>query len=56
MPISVDYIVAEVHRIREEILAEVGYDFDRLYEEIRKAQLAHPERIVSFNKKRSEKA
>ncbi len=50
-----DPIVAEVHRIREEILAEVGYDWDRLHDEIRQMQLAHPERIVSFITDRSEK-
>ena len=47
-PAYEDPIVAEVHRIREEIFAEFGYDIDRLHEETRKAQLAHPERIVSF--------
>jgi hypothetical protein len=49
-----DPIVAEVHRIRDEIFAECGYDIRVLHERVRRAQQEHPERVVSFNPKRSE--
>ncbi len=41
-----DPIVAEVRKAREEILAEVGYDLNRLMERLRQAQEAHPERLA----------
>jgi hypothetical protein len=48
-----DPIVAEVRRHREQILASFDYDAHRLWEAVRKAQEAHPERVVSFARKGS---
>jgi len=44
---TVDPVLAEVRRIKEEIAAEHGYDVARIIAAARKAQEAHPERIVS---------
>ncbi len=42
-----DPIVDEIHRIREEILAEAGGDLQSLGEWLMRSQEAHGERLVS---------
>jgi len=45
--IQQDDVLAEVRRIKEEIASEHDYDIDRIIGAARKAQEAHPERIVT---------
>lgn len=44
-----DEIVEEVHRVREELLAEHGGDLHAYVETLRQAEAEHPERLVSLN-------
>lgn len=47
-----DPILAEIHRIREEIIEEFDYDLDKLIEYLRQREAEHPERVVSFPPRR----
>jgi hypothetical protein len=46
-----DPIVAEVHRLREEIAARSSYDVDAMFAEIRTRQAALGSRLVSPKKR-----
>ncbi len=41
-----DPIVAEVHRIREQIAAECNYDLDAFFDRLQKEQDRHRDRLV----------
>ncbi len=43
---SSDPILREVHRMKDALAREVGYDVDRLFERLREAAKKHPERMV----------
>ena len=42
-----DPILREVHRMKDELAREVGYDVKKLFERLREAAKEHPERMVS---------
>ena len=47
-----DPIVEEVHRVRESIAREAGYDLDRIVDEARVRQSASGRKVVSLPAKR----
>jgi hypothetical protein len=42
-----DPIVEEVHRIRDQLLAECGGDMDLYIEKIKEFEKLHPERLIT---------
>jgi hypothetical protein len=42
-----DPVVAEVRRVREQIMARFGYDLRRYTEYLREQEQRHPERVVT---------
>jgi hypothetical protein len=43
-----DPIVEEVRRIRRAYFAQCGNDMHKMFEDLRRRQAEHPERLVSF--------
>ena len=41
-----DPILQEVHRMKDKLAREVGYDVERLFDRLREVAKKHPERIV----------
>ena len=50
-----DPIVDEVHRIREEIAREAGYDLRKLVARLQKSQKQHGNRLVTRTPRRLDK-
>ena len=42
-----DPIIEEIYQAREKILEECSGDFDKLFDRCRRAEAAHPERLVT---------
>jgi hypothetical protein len=41
-----DPILREVHRIKDKLAREVGYDVEKMFDRLREAAKKHPERMV----------
>ena len=41
-----DPILREVHRIKDKLAREVGYDVGKMFDRLREAAKKHPERMV----------
>ena len=41
-----DPILQEVHRMKDKLAREVGYDVERLFDRLREVAKKHPERMV----------
>lgn len=48
-----DLIVAETRALREEVMRDAGDTLEGLFDHLRKRQALHPERLVSFEAKRT---
>lgn len=42
-----DPILREIHRIKDKLAREVGYDVENMFDRFREAAKKHPERMVS---------
>ncbi|MBC6475447.1 MAG: hypothetical protein GDA48_23775 [Hormoscilla sp. GM102CHS1] len=47
-----DEILEEIHKYREEYARSFNYDLNAIFEDLRKKQNAHPEKIVKLPIKR----
>ena len=46
-----DPILREVHRIKDKLAREVGYDVEKMFDRFREAAKKHPERMATLQPK-----